>query len=386
MIWGLEGRHVWTPPGGPVAIRQNWMPNPKSDLAKMLTSSGAYNTSQVKWAAEGITTAPPGASEFVDLSTFASAVDTNTGFLPFTFPRGGYWLMAAYLWFPENWDGGDITLEIEGYTGAVIVPKIRTGLASVKKSWQRVGAAATIAPSDLSGNLVFRTTKQPTVGRKVFFSSFLIERTPWHMDVNVGKSLPTYFPSATQLAAKEAAWDGAAGSSTSRLLGSPITLGNVYDDAGAVQWPHYKLKAVTGLIGLGDAEDNRDRPPGRVGELARLSQRRGKAITYEGWIRAKNLRQLREADERLRQAFANVEAEGRMDVSPHPLNPDFPGEPKKFYEARPLGAEVVDTQDTMRHERRFLVALRMGDPRYFDEVSEKHALAIASTNTEYSFT
>ena len=80
-----------------------------------------------------------------------------------------------------------------------------------------------------------------------------------------------------------------------------------------------------------------------------------------------------------------------MDVSPHPLNEAFAEEPAKFYTARPLALDISDEQpspfgDSMGFERVFLLALRMGDPRYFDEASETLGpLTLVKTNTTYTF-
>lgn len=163
-----------------------------------------------------------------------------------------------------------------------------------------------------------------------------------------------------------------------------VVLGRVLDDAGKAVWPHYKLDSVSGLHSLGDSEDNRDKKVGQIGENPRLSQRRGKTITYEGWIRARSLKSLREADSDLREAFAEQSGEGRMDVSWHPLNAEFAGEEARFYEARALGVEIIDTQQSMRYERKFLVVVRTSDPGYFENVTFKVA-DVVNTGTVYDF-
>jgi hypothetical protein len=164
-----------------------------------------------------------------------------------------------------------------------------------------------------------------------------------------------------------------------------IVLGRTHDDAGELVWPHFKLLRVTGLGSTGEPEDNRDRPPGRGGETARLSRRRGKSVVYEGEVKARTLLELREAEATFRAAFDGLETEGRMDAYWHPLLAEFEEAPAKFYEARALTADIVDVQATTRWDRPFVVGLRMGDRRYFDEAGEMHAVEVKETNREVSW-
>ena len=159
-----------------------------------------------------------------------------------------------------------------------------------------------------------------------------------------------------------------------------VTLGLLRDDEGREVWPRYRIRNIGGLMGGGDPEDNRDAPPGRLGEIARLSQRRGKSVTFSGAIQARTLLELREAEADLRAAFAAM-TEGRMDATWHPSNTEFDAVPPKFFEARALTCEVVDVQEAQGWERAFVIGLRMGDPRYFDEETERHEVSIRETNT-----
>lgn len=165
-----------------------------------------------------------------------------------------------------------------------------------------------------------------------------------------------------------------------------IELGRVKDDLGVLVWPRYKLRVVSGLMSLGDPEDNRDAPVGRIGEISRLAYRRGKTVVYEGTIKARTLLELREAEADLRAAFADQSAEGRMDVSPHPLDTQWTGVPAKFYEARAMTCEIPDNQSTQTWDRNFVVAVRMSDPRYFDEETEVHKATITETLKVVAFT
>lgn len=164
-----------------------------------------------------------------------------------------------------------------------------------------------------------------------------------------------------------------------------VELGRVKDAEGALVWPRYELRAISGLGSLGDPEDNRDRPPGQQREITRLSQRRGKTVVYEGPIKSQTLKELREAEADLRAAFAELRNEGRMDVSWHPLDSQWEGVPAKFYEARALTCDIVDKQESTRWVRWYVVSVRLSDARYFDETSEVSEVEITKTNTLEEF-
>ncbi|HEY3434208.1 MAG TPA: hypothetical protein VGK41_01010 [Solirubrobacterales bacterium] len=163
-----------------------------------------------------------------------------------------------------------------------------------------------------------------------------------------------------------------------------IRLNGEFDDAGKREWPHIKVKSISGLHSLGDSEDKRDPRIGQVGENPRLSFRRGKTITYECSLRCKTLVQLRTLEQELRDAFADQETEGRMDVTAHPLNADFEGEPAKFYEARAIGLEIIDRQDGAKYWRPAVIVVRTSDPRYFEE-GAAHVLNFVQTDKAGEF-
>lgn len=162
------------------------------------------------------------------------------------------------------------------------------------------------------------------------------------------------------------------------------------DDAGSEIFPCFTIKRLTGFGSVGDPEDNRDRPPGQPREQPRKSLRRGKTATYEGLVKARSLFELREAEALFTAAFDDLAAEGRMDVSWHPkllvARPAFAAIPPKFYEAKALTADIIDTQESQRWWRSYVVGLRMSDRRYFDEESEMHTVEVKNTNTTYDFT
>lgn len=168
-----------------------------------------------------------------------------------------------------------------------------------------------------------------------------------------------------------------------------LELGREKADDGTPVWPRFHLERITGLGGLGEAEDTRDRPPGAPREIARRSLRRGKSVVFEGTLRARDLLELREAEALFRAAFDDISAEGRMDAFWHPLllvaRPGFAVHPPKFFEGKVLTAEIPEAQAGRRFWRNFVVGIRLSDRRYFDEESESHTVEIKTSMTKLAF-
>jgi hypothetical protein len=161
------------------------------------------------------------------------------------------------------------------------------------------------------------------------------------------------------------------------------------DDAGNLLWPRWEIKQLTGLSSKGEPEDNRDRPPGAPREIPRRSVRRGKTVVFEGILKCRDLFELREAEALFDAAFQDIEREARMDSFWHPLllaaRPAFAAVPPKFWEAKPLTADIIDRQEGQEFWRPFVLGLRMSDARYFDEESESYSVNVVNTNTTYDF-
>lgn len=155
------------------------------------------------------------------------------------------------------------------------------------------------------------------------------------------------------------------------------------DRSGVSPW--FKVIRITGLHSIGDAEDNRDPRIGGLGEITRPSQRRGKSCTFEGSIQAASLRELREARDTLAAAFSDLTREGRMDCVWAAGNVEFEDAPPVFFEARALLAEVVEEQGTKGWNRPFVIGLRLGDPRHFDEETELFEATITNTEIQQVF-
>ena len=164
-----------------------------------------------------------------------------------------------------------------------------------------------------------------------------------------------------------------------------VTFGERTDSKGKEVWPYFKIRNISGLRSAGDPEDNADNKIGAIGQNPRLSQRRGKTVVYENTIKARTLLELREAEDTLQAAFADITAIGRMDVTWHALNEEFKDAPPVFYEAKCLTCDIPDNQATKSFDRLFVVGFRLYDPRHFDEGTEDHTVKVELTNTLYKF-
>lgn len=141
----------------------------------------------------------------------------------------------------------------------------------------------------------------------------------------------------------------------------------------------FRLLEITGLGSIGEVELNSDARVGAIGENIRPSDERGKSLAYVGRIMATSLLELREAEAELRGALAGWRREGRIDIAPHPDNVELAGQAPKFYEAKVVSCDVIDKQATKSWNRNFVIGLRMGDPRVFEEGDEAYAAEITET-------
>lgn len=373
MIWGIEGIHAWTPPDGSGVIRTNLIENPYA-------GAGAA----AKWTSSGLESGPSavtlGAGEAPAATTLPltgvttgfqakgnSAADRAVATVAVT--TGKTYRFSVYVWVKE---ASTSTVQLVARNNLSTV-KATSAVNSKEEGWLRLDVSVV---ADSTANWTFGIEQTAAGATNFFWTGALLE---------VSSRLDPYFPLPAQVISGRAKFTGTAHESTSTFEAPILTLNRLFDDSGAELWPRYKLKSVSGLMSLGDAEDNRDLPVGRVGELARLAYRRGKTVVYEGAIKAQSLLQLREAEANLRAAFAEESGEGCMDVRPHPLDTQWVGVPEKFFEGRALTCEVVDVQNSKTWERGFVVAVRMGDPRYFQELETLGKATVANTNTSVDF-
>jgi len=145
-----------------------------------------------------------------------------------------------------------------------------------------------------------------------------------------------------------------------------VILNQKFDTDGTTRiWPWFKVTRVTGLWSLGDPQDVRDNRVGADGEIPRLSRRRGKTVVYEGVIKARSRLELIECRDELAAAFEDMTGEGTMVGSWHGENEDLGGEDARYFRGRALTCDVVDEQTSQKHERPFVVSIRLSDPNFF---------------------
>lgn len=213
-----------SPNGSTGTLRTNLFTNPSSETTRTFFESGSYKTSRVKAETEGITAI---SGEYITKSVFAENTDSNVGFVPFTFPEAGIYTVSTYVYFPNNWDGGSVQFNAEGYTGSSEI-NVASASSSVKGDWQRVVCQITVT-GDLVGNLVLRAVPSfPTVSRFLFMDALLIE---------AGSTLNEYFDGSFL----NAKWSGSANSSTSLLISN-------FPGAESKSWPIvFRSDSLTGF-------------------------------------------------------------------------------------------------------------------------------------------
>jgi hypothetical protein len=131
--------------------------------------------------------------------------------------------------------------------------------------------------------------------------------------------------------------------------------------------PRIKLDRIGGLHSLNDADDFREDNYARSGETAYISHNRGRTITYEGRLFARNVLELRELGNDLRRACAfSRQTEGDFEIRPHP----FMGGYASRYRGRTLALEIDDEWTTnygsvIPYQRHFVLTIRCGDHRFY---------------------
>lgn len=146
-----------------------------------------------------------------------------------------------------------------------------------------------------------------------------------------------------------------------------FTLNRWTDDAGAELWPRVLIDEIEGWRSRPDAEDNRDPAIGRIGEIPRRGQLRGKSLTYKGRVEALSATELEGYADEFEAAFCHTET-GRMVGTTHPLRPH---QAAVVFEAEPTGFDCPEELTYGPHHenrgfgRPFVLTLRMSDPRFY---------------------
>lgn len=163
--------------------------------------------------------------------------------------------------------------------------------------------------------------------------------------------------------------------------GGGLTLNDLTGD-----FPRYRVLRIAGLHTRAEVEDVREPALGRLGEVVRPSFRRGKVVTYTGFVEALDLAQLRDAQAAL-AAFDSTDEE-QMTIAQLPAL----GSITRFFRARCMLADggedeqqaapthVVPvhnadgsvTAKLTAYVRPLTIALRLSDPRVYD-TAERNA-------------
>jgi len=130
------------------------------------------------------------------------------------------------------------------------------------------------------------------------------------------------------------------------------------------EWVDTYLVTTIGGIDDADIRDVREVNPGYHGETAFESFYGGRTITLSGKVYSKTLFKLRDMQQGLRQAFAQLDQE--MPLVFRTNDPDLD---MMIYAKKSQSVQMADEQRTANHfERPFLVTLRASNPRFLSVV------------------
>jgi hypothetical protein len=133
---------------------------------------------------------------------------------------------------------------------------------------------------------------------------------------------------------------------------------------------------VTQIGGLDDADirDSREVNPGFHGETAFMSFYGGRTITLTGKIYCKTLFKLRDMQQALRQAFAQLDEERPLIFRTPDPNLDM-----MLYCKKSQQIQMLDEQRTANHfERAFQITLRAGNPRFLSVLQSRDNIAFTN--------
>ncbi len=148
-------------------------------------------------------------------------------------------------------------------------------------------------------------------------------------------------------------------------------------------WPRLKLTKIAGLRALGDLDVDAEQASGRRGEVPRSAQRSGKTVVYSGTIQARDLAEMRAAEESMLAAF-DTTSEREMVIAPDPAYASG----SRSYAARCIECEIDDEQRygprrvlSGGYERDFDLTLRLSDPRIYDAAAQTQASTAGANQT-----
>lgn len=86
-----------------------------------------------------------------------------------TLTAAGHILITS-VWFPSNWDGGNVTIDDNGTFGSETGVSNQDAVGATTESWQTMWRKFTPDAGDLDGTLTFASASAPTAGRVMYFA------------------------------------------------------------------------------------------------------------------------------------------------------------------------------------------------------------------------
>lgn len=156
------------------------------------------------------------------------------------------------------------------------------------------------------------------------------------------------------------------------------------------EYPRAKVTAIPGLRSVPELTTTQDKATGRMGMIARRSDRVGKTVTYEGMLQAISLADLLQISDDMAGAFMTQD-ENQMVVAPHPDDPNVATLPTRTFWARPISCDIsAEYAETIKNHMKgwqtvFSVVMELSDPRLYhptlNTLTDSSApLSIAATN------
>jgi hypothetical protein len=142
----------------PAVAPFNYFTNPSGEGAAKFTDAPGFTVTREAGGANGVP-AYVGSYRDKHQANTGSPADSDAGFVAaYTFPAAGDWVVSLYVWVPNEWTGTPIQIVHDGtYAGATTGVTVVTDPA-LRGRWQRIWTQLNIAPGDLTGALLLRTT------------------------------------------------------------------------------------------------------------------------------------------------------------------------------------------------------------------------------------
>lgn len=184
---------------------KNYSDNPGGETTAKYSSFVDYTVTREASGTDGVS-AHVGSWRDKHAFDGSAGGDSNSGFKSFTLPAAGDYIFSTYIWLPTAWNGGNLGLSLEGWTGATATVLQRTDTTK-RDQWQRVYSKITVLSGDLSGTIVLRPTSSPTtVGGGLFYTDSL------QIEENDGSDIPRRYIDGSY---DNASWTGTANASSS---------------------------------------------------------------------------------------------------------------------------------------------------------------------------